>query len=61
MDMHALVANLIQLGLLGLGVSLLLVCIHYLKPELDPHSHEERDRSEAQALAVSATRSRTGP
>jgi len=58
--MDALVGNLVQLGMLGLGVSLLFVCINHLKPGPNQNSHEEGDRSDAEALAASATRSRTG-
>jgi len=59
--MHALVGSLVQLGMLGLGVSLLLVCINYLKSERDQKSYEESDRSETEGLAASAARNRTGP
>jgi hypothetical protein len=59
--MHALIGNLVQLGMLGLGVSLLLVCINYLKPGRDQKSYEEADRSDEEALAASSTRSRIGP
>jgi hypothetical protein len=59
--MHALVGNLIQLGMLGLGVSLLLVCINYLKPGAGQKSYEEADGGDAEALAASAARNRTGP
>ncbi len=60
-DMHALVGNLVQLGMLGLGVSLLLVCINYLKPGAVQKSYDESDGADAEALAASAARSRTGP
>jgi hypothetical protein len=59
--MYALIENLVQLGMLGLGVSLLLVCINYLKPGRDQKSYDETDGSGAEALAASSTRSRTGP
>jgi hypothetical protein len=58
--MHALVGNLVQLGMLGLGVSLLLVCINYLKPG-DPKFDEEADYRNSESLAASSARSRTGP
>jgi len=59
--MHALVGNLVQLGMLGLGVSLLLVCINYLKPGPEQKSFEEADCSDEEALAASSARNRTGP
>jgi hypothetical protein len=60
--MHALAGNLLQVVMLGLGVSLLIVWISYLKAERDRTSspEESEDRS-AEVLAFSATRSRTGP
>ena len=59
--MHALAGNLLQLGMLGLGVSLLLVCINYLKSEPNRTPSEEAEDSSSEALAASATRSRIGP
>ena len=59
--MHALAGNLLQVGMLGLGVSLLIVWINYLKAERDRTSSEEPDERSAEVLAASAARSRTGP
>lgn len=59
MDMHALVGNLIQLGMLGLGVSLLLVCVNHLKSGRSRMVEESDERSQ-EALAASAARRRTG-
>jgi len=61
MNMRALVENLVQLGMLGLGVSLLLVCIHYLKPAPGENPYEEADGGDAEVLPASAVRSRTSP
>jgi hypothetical protein len=59
--MRALVGSLVQLGMLGLGVSLLLVCINYLKSERAQKSYEETESSDEEALASSAARNRNGP
>ncbi len=59
--MHALAGNLLQLGMLGLGVSLLLVWIDYLKTSRDQSSSEEPDDRTTEVQAASATRSRIGP
>jgi hypothetical protein len=59
--MYALIENLVQLGMLGLGVSLLLVCINYLKPGHDQRRDEEAECLNSEALAASSVRSRTGP
>jgi hypothetical protein len=60
--MHTLAGNLLQVGMLGLGVSLLIVWINYLKAERDrTSSSEESEDRPAEVLAVSAARSRTGP
>jgi hypothetical protein len=60
--MHALAANLFQVAMLGLGVSLLLVWINYFKETRDRRSSQESDEdAAAEAAAASATRNRTGP
>jgi hypothetical protein len=59
--MHALAGNLLQVGMLGLGVSLLIVWINYLKSERERTSSEEPDDGSAEAAVASATRSRFGP
>jgi hypothetical protein len=59
--MYALIGNLVQLGMLGLGVSLLLVCINYLKPGRDQKLDEEPDCRNSEALAASSVRSRISP
>jgi hypothetical protein len=59
--MYSFVENLVQLGMLGLGVSLLLICINYLKLGHELKSEEETDYRNSEALAVSSARSRTGP
>jgi hypothetical protein len=59
--MHALATNLLQVGMLGLGVSLLLLWINYLKEDRERDSSDEREDQAADFSAVSATRSRTGP
>jgi hypothetical protein len=59
--MHTLAGNLLQVGMLGLGVSLLIVWINYLKAGRDRASSEEAEDRSAELLAASATRSRTGP
>jgi hypothetical protein len=47
--MHALAANLFQVGMLGLGVSLLLVWINHLKATRNRISLRERDENSAEA------------
>jgi hypothetical protein len=47
--MHALVGNLVQLGMLGLGVSMLLVCINYLRSGRGQKPSQEADRGDAKA------------
>jgi hypothetical protein len=59
--MHTLAGNLLQMGMLGLGVSLLIVWINYLKAGRDRTSLEEPEDRSAEVLAASATRNRTGP
>ncbi len=59
--MHTLAENLLQVGMLGFGVSLLIVWINYLKAERDRTSSEEPEDRSAEVLAASATRNRTGP
>ena len=59
--MHALAGNLLQVGMFGLGVSLLIVWINYLKAERDRTSSDEPEDRSAEVLVASATRNRTGP
>ncbi len=59
--MRALAANLLQVGMLGLGVSLLFVWINYLKAGRDRGSSEESGERSAEIRAASAVRSRNGP
>lgn len=59
--MHGLAGNLLQVGMLGLGVSLLIVWINYLKAERDRASSDEHEDRSAEVLAVSAARNRIGP
>jgi hypothetical protein len=59
--MHALAANLLQVGMLGLGVSLLLLWINYLKAERERSSSEESDERSAEVGATSTARSRNRP
>jgi hypothetical protein len=47
--------------MLGLGVSLLIVWINYLKAERDRASSDEHEDRSAEVLAVSAARNRIGP
>jgi hypothetical protein len=57
--MRVLAANLLQVGMLGLGVSLLLLWINYLKANHNRILTEEPDDCSAEVSA--ATRSRIGP
>ena len=59
--MQALATNVLQLGMLGLGVSLLLLWINYLKAHHERNASHVSDDSSSEARVASATRSRTGP
>jgi hypothetical protein len=59
--MRAFIENLVQLGMLGLGISLLLVCINYLKPGADRKADEGANTCRSRSFAGSAVRGRNKP
>lgn len=48
--MHSLAENLVQIGAMGLGVSLLVVWINHLKADRSETSSREPDRDSAETV-----------
>jgi hypothetical protein len=58
--MHALAGNMLQFGMLGAGVLLLLMWINHLRGQGERNSLEERERP-AEVRVISAARGRSAP